>query len=146
MASCRAVVDFSQHGLSFLNVVFEKKFSDHCFGGGKESVVKEDTQFIGIHLLVKVLLSREEIGNGVGIAQDMGQFVIEILEIFDPPCLATSNLLGLMKVLKILVVSANVNRVCSAQEQRAATFEPEDYGGKFFVMGVVVLFSGEETP
>jgi hypothetical protein len=70
MAPCWAIVDFSQHSSSFLNVIFEKKFSDHWFG--KKGVVKEDTWFVGIHLLVKVLLLGEEIGNGVRVSRNVG--------------------------------------------------------------------------
>jgi hypothetical protein len=145
MASCRAIVDFSQHSSSFLNVVFEKKFSDCWFGVRKKSVVKEDTRLIGIHLLVKVLSLRKEIGNGVGITRDVGKFVVEILEIFNPSCLMTSNLLGLAEVLKVFVISANLNRVCSAQVQRVTTFKPEDYSGELFIVRVVVLFGREEA-
>jgi hypothetical protein len=40
--------------------------------GRKKGVIKEDTRFIGIHLLVKVLLLGKEISDGVGVAGDMG--------------------------------------------------------------------------
>jgi hypothetical protein len=59
VAPCRAVVDFSQYYLSFLNVILEKKFSDHWFGVQKKGVIKEDMWFVSIHLLVKVFLSGE---------------------------------------------------------------------------------------
>jgi hypothetical protein len=111
MASCRAIMDFSQHSLSFLDVIFKKEFSDHQFGVQKKSVIKEDTQFVSIHLLVKVLLSEKEISDGVGISRNMSQFVVEILEVFDPMCLMTGDLLGLTKVLEVLVVHMNLNCV-----------------------------------
>jgi hypothetical protein len=145
MAPCWAIVDLSQHSLSFLDVIIEKKFSDCWFGVRKEGVVKEDMQFIGIHLLVKVFSSREEIGDSVCIARNMGQLVVEILEVFNPLCLTAGNLLGLMEVLEVLVVGANLNRVCGTKEQRATAFKPEDYGSKFFIVGIIVLFSGEKA-
>jgi hypothetical protein len=75
MAPCWAIVDFSQHSSSFLDVVVKKKFSDRQFGvrrGRKKGVVKEDTWFVGIHLLVKVLSSGKEIGNSVRVTRDVG--------------------------------------------------------------------------
>jgi hypothetical protein len=72
MAPCWAIVDFLQYSSSFLDVVIEKKFSDCWFGGRKEGVIEEDTQFVGIHLLVKVLSSRKEIGDHVCIAGYVG--------------------------------------------------------------------------
>jgi hypothetical protein len=72
MAPCWAIVDLSQHGSSFLDVVVEKKFSDRQFGVRKKGVVKEDTWFVGIHLLVKVLSLRKEIGDGVRVTRDVG--------------------------------------------------------------------------
>jgi hypothetical protein len=79
MAPCWAVVDFSQYGSSFLDVVVEKKFSDHWFGVRKKSVIKEDTRFVGIHLLVKVLSSGEEISDSIHVTWDVGQFIVEVL-------------------------------------------------------------------
>jgi hypothetical protein len=77
MTPCWAVVDFSQYRSSFLDVVVEKKFSD--FGCRKKSVVKEDTQLVGIHLLVKVLSSGKEIGDSIRVTRNVGQFIVEIL-------------------------------------------------------------------
>jgi hypothetical protein len=79
MAPCWAIVDFPQHSSSFLDVVVEKKFSDRRFGVRKKGVVKEDMWFVGIHLLVKVLSSRKEIGDSVHMTRDMGQFIVEVL-------------------------------------------------------------------
>jgi hypothetical protein len=146
MAPCWAIVDFSQHSSSFLDVILEKKFLDGRFRGGKKGVVKEDMRFVGIHLLVKVLSMREEIGNSVGVARDMGQFVVEILEVFDPSGLSTSNLLQLVEVLEVFMIRVDLNGVCSSKEKGTTTFEPKKDGGKFFIMGVVVLFGGKEAP
>jgi hypothetical protein len=151
MAPCWAIVDFSQYSSSFLDVVVEKKFSDRgfgvrCrFGGRKKSVVKEDAWFIGVHLLVKVLSSGKEIGDSVRMTWNVGQFIVKILEVLDPVGLATSNLLRLAEVLEVLVVSANLNQLCSAEEEGSTTFESKEDRCEFFVMGVVVLFGREET-
>jgi hypothetical protein len=145
MASYRAVVDFSQYCSSFLNVVFEKKFLDCWFRVQKKGVVKEDTWFIGIHLLVKVLSSGEEIGNSVGVSRDVHEFIIKVLEVFNPTSLAAGNLLGLVEILKVLVIGMNLNRVCHSEEQGATTLEPKDNSSELFVVGIMVLFSGEET-
>jgi hypothetical protein len=148
MAPCWAIVDFSQYSSSFLDVVIEKKFSDHWFrvrGGRKKGVVKEDMRFVGIHLLVKVLSLGKEIGDGVCVTRNVGQFIIEVLKILDPAGLSTSNLLRLAEVLEVLVVGANLNWLCSAEEEGSTTLESEQDGCKFLVVGVVVLFSGEET-
>jgi hypothetical protein len=145
MASCRAIVDFSQHSSSFLDVILEKKFSDHWFGVGKKGVIKEDMWLVGIHLLVKVLSSGEEIGDGVGVSRDVGQFIIEILEVLDPMSLTAGDILGLTEILEVLVVSMNLNQVCHSKKQGVTTLESKDDHGKLLVMGVVVLFGGEET-
>jgi hypothetical protein len=119
---------------------------DHQFRGGrKKGVVKEDTWFVSIHLLVKVFLSQEEISNSVGVARDVGQLVVKVLEVLDPAGLSTSNLLWLAEVLEILVISADLNRVCSSKKEGTTTFEPKKNGGEFFVMGVVILFGGEKA-
>jgi hypothetical protein len=101
--------------------------------------------FISIHLLVKVLLSGKEISNGVGVSRNVGQFIIEILEVFDPTSLMTGDLLGLTKVLEVLMVHMNLDRVCHSKKQGATTLEPKDDCGKLFVMGIVILFCREET-
>jgi hypothetical protein len=151
MAPCWAIVDFSRYSSSFLDVVIEKKFLDRRFGvhrwfrGQKKGVVKEDTRFIGIHLLVKVLSSGKEIGDSIRVTRDVGQLIIEILKVFDPAGLSASNLLQLAEVLEVLVVGADLDRLCSAEEEGLATFEPEQDGCEFLVVGIVVLFGGEET-
>jgi hypothetical protein len=140
MAPCWAIVDLSQHSSSFLDVVVEKKFSDHWFGGGKKGVVKENTWFVGIHLLVKVLSLREEISDRIHMTGDVGQFIVEVLEVLDPVGLSASDLLRLSEVLKVFVVSADLDGVHGSKEERSTTFKPEQHGSKFLVMGVVVLF------
>jgi hypothetical protein len=79
------------------------------------------------------------------VSRNVGQFIIKVLEVFNPMGLATSDLLGLMEVLEVLVVSMNLNRVCHSEEQGATTLEPKDNCSKFLVMGIIVLFSREET-
>jgi hypothetical protein len=145
MAPCWAIVDFSQCSSSFLDVVVKKKFSDRRFGGQKKSVVKEDTRFVGIHLLVKVLSSGKEIGDSIRVTRDVGQFIIEVLKVLDPAGLSTSNLLWLAEVLEVLVVGSDLNWLCSTKKEGSTTLESEQDGCEFLVMGVVVLFCGEET-
>jgi hypothetical protein len=135
-------VDFSQHSSSFLNVVVEKKFLDYWFGVGKKGVVEENTQFVGIHLLVKVLSSGKEVGNSVHVTRDVGQFIVEVLEVLDPAGLSAGDLLWLVEVLEVLVVGTDLNGIRGSEEERSTTFEPEQYGGQFFVVGVIVLFGG----
>jgi hypothetical protein len=148
VAPCWAIVDFSQHSSSFLDVVVEEKFSDRWFGvrrGRKKGVVKEDTQLVGIHLLVKVLSSRKEIGNSIRVTRDVGQFIVKILKVLDPAGLSTSNLLRLAEILEIFVVGSNLDWLCSTKEEGSTTLESEQDSCEFLVMGVVVLFGGEET-
>jgi hypothetical protein len=145
MAPCWAVVDFSQHSLSFLDVVVEKKFSNHWFGGGKKGVVKEDMRFVSIHLLVKVFSSRKEISDGVHVSGDMGQFIVKILKVLDPTGLSTSNLLWLTEVLEVFVVGADLDGVRSSKEKGVTTFEPEQDSCEFLVVGIVVFLDGEKA-
>jgi hypothetical protein len=140
MAPCWAIVDFLQHSSSFLDVVFEKKFLDRRFGGGKKGVVKEDTWFVSVHLLVKVLSSRKEISDGVRVSGDVGQLVVEILEVLDPAGLTTSNLLWLAEILEVLVIGADFNGVCGSKKEGSTTFESKQDGSEFLVVGVIVLF------
>jgi hypothetical protein len=142
MAPCWAVVDLSQHGSSFLDVVVEKKFSDCRFGGRKKGVVKEDTWFIGIHLLVKVLSSGKEISDSVRMTRNVGQFIVEILKVLDPAGLSTSNLLRLAEVLEILVVGSNLNWLCSSEEEGLTTLESKQDGYEFLVVGIVIFLCG----
>jgi hypothetical protein len=142
MAPCWAIVDFSQHGSSFLDVIVKKKFSDRWFGVGKKGVVKEDTWFVGIHLLVKVLSMGKEIGDSIHVTGNVGQLIIEILKVLDPVGLSTSNLLQLAEILEILVVGMNLDRVRSSEKEGSTTLESEQDGCEFLVMGIVVLFGG----
>jgi hypothetical protein len=135
-------MDLSQHSSSFLDVVVEKKFLDHWFRVGKKGVVKEDTWFVSIHLLVKVLSMREEIGDSVHVSRDVGQFIVEILKVFDPAGLSTSNLLQLAEVLEIFVIGVNFDGVHGTKKEGSTTFESEQDGCKFLVVGIVVLFGG----
>jgi hypothetical protein len=145
MAPCWAVMDFSQYRSSFLDVVIEKKFSDRRFGVRKKGVVKEDTRLVGIHLLVKVLSSGKEVSDSVHMTWNVGQFIVEVLKVLDPAGLSASNLLQLAEVLEIFVVGANFNWLCRAKEEGSTTLEAEQDGCEFLVMGIVVLFSQEET-
>jgi hypothetical protein len=90
-------------------------------------------------------LSGEEIGDSVRVTWDVGQFIVKILKVLDPAGLSTSNLLRLAEVLEVFVVGANLNRLCSAEEEGSTTLESEQDGCEFLVVGVVVLFCGEET-
>jgi hypothetical protein len=142
MAPCWAIMDLLQHSSSFLDVVVEKKFSDHWFRVGKKGVVKEDMWFVSIHLLVKVLSTREEIGDSVHVSRDVGQFIVEILKVFDPVGLSTSNLLQLAEVLEIFVIGVNFDGVRGTKKEGSTTFESKQDGCEFLVMGIVVLFGG----
>jgi hypothetical protein len=142
MAPSWTIVDFSQHGSSFLDVVIEKKFSDRWLRGGKKGIVKEDTRFVGIYLLVKVLSSRKEVSDSVRVTRDVGQFIVKVLKVLNPVGLSTSNLLRLVEVLEVLVVSVNLDWLCSSKEEGSTTLEPEQDCCKFLVMGVVVLLGG----
>jgi hypothetical protein len=139
MAPCWAIVDLSQHSSSFLDVVVEKKFSNcrfgvrRRFGGRKKSVVKEDTWFVGIHLLVKVLSSGKEISDSVRVTQNMGQFVVEILKVLDPVGLAAGNLLRLAEILEILVIGSNLDWLCSTEEEGSTTLESKEDRCEFLV-------------
>jgi hypothetical protein len=155
MAPCWAIVDFSQHCSSLLDVVIEKKFSDcrfgvrrfgvHRFGVRKKGVVKEDKRFVGIHLLVKVLSSGKEIGNSVHVTWNVGQFIVEVLKVLDPAGLAAGDLLRLVEILEILVVGSNLNRLCSTEEEGSTTLESKEDRCEFLVMGVIVLFCWKEA-
>jgi hypothetical protein len=142
MAPCWAVVDLSQHSSSFLDVVVEKKFSDCWFGGGKKGVIKEDMWFVGIHLLVKVLSSGKEISDGIRVTRNVGQFIVEILKVFDPAGLLTSNLLRLVEVLEILMIGADLDGMRGSKKEGLTTFESKQDSCEFLVVGIVVLFSG----
>jgi hypothetical protein len=99
-------------------------------------------RFVGIHLLVKVLLSGKEIGDSVRVTRDVGQFIVEILKVLDPAGLSASNLLRLTDVLEILVVGANLNWLCCSKKEGSTTLESEQDGCEFLVVGIIVLFGG----
>ena len=50
-----------------------------------------------------------------------------------------------MEVLKVLVISMNMDHMGSPKEQWAAIFETEDHGGKFLVMHIIVFLSWKEA-
>jgi hypothetical protein len=87
---------------------------DCQFRGRKKGVVKEDMQFVGIHLLVEVLSSRKEVSDSVRVTWDVGQFIVKVLQVLDPAGLSASNLLWLAEILKVLVVGVDLNRMCSS--------------------------------
>jgi hypothetical protein len=87
-------------------------------------------------------LSGKEISDGVRVTRDVGQFIVEILEIFDPAGLSTSNLLWLAEVLEVLVVGSDLNWLRGTKEEGSSTLEPKQDGCEFLVVGVVVLFGG----
>jgi hypothetical protein len=79
------------------------------------------------------------------MTQDMGQFIVEVLKVLDPAGLSSSNLLRLVEVLEVFVVGVNLDWLCSTKEEGSTTFEAEQDSCEFFVVGVIVLFGGEET-
>jgi hypothetical protein len=125
VAPCWAIMDLSQHSSSFLDVVVEKKFSDHQFRVRKEGVIEEDTRFVGVHLLVKVLSSGKEISDSVRMTRNVGQFIVKVLKVLDPVGLPTSDLLRLAEILEVLVVGADFDWLCSSKEEGSTTFESE---------------------
>jgi hypothetical protein len=76
---------------------------------------------------------------------DVGQFVVEILKVLDPAGLMASDLLRLAEVPEILVVGSHFDRLCGAEEEGSTTFESKENRCEFLIVGVVVLFGGEET-
>jgi hypothetical protein len=102
-------------------------------------------RFVGIHLLVKVLSLGKEISDGVHVTRNVGQFIVKILKVLDPAGLSTSNLLWLVEILEVFVVGSNLDQLRGTEEEGSTTFESEQDGCEFLVMGIVVLFSGEET-
>jgi hypothetical protein len=79
------------------------------------------------------------------VTGDVRQFVVKVLEVFDPMGLLTSNLLWLMEILEILVISADLDGVHGSKEKGTATFEPKENGSEFLVVGIVILFGRKEA-
>jgi hypothetical protein len=102
-------------------------------------------RFVGIHLLVKVLVPGKKVGNSVGVAGYVRQFIVEVLEVFDPLGLSTSNFLWLAEVLQIFMVGADFDGVRHPKKEGTITFESKQDGGKFLVVGVIILFGREEA-
>ena len=101
--------------------------------------------FISIHPLVKVWPTREEVSNGIVLTRNMSKSAIEVLEIFNPVGLSTRDLLRLVEVLKVFVISVNLNRFGSTKKEWLSHFEAKEDSSKFFIMGIIVAFSGEEA-
>jgi hypothetical protein len=95
---------------------------------------------LGIHPLVKVFTTGEEVSNGVGTPRDVVEHKIEVLKEFHPSGLSACDFLWLTEVLEVFMVGSDVDGVFSAEEVGAATFEPIDDGGHLFIMDIVVLF------
>jgi hypothetical protein len=106
----------------------------------KKSVREEHTGKIRIHPLVKVRSPGQEVHNRIQHARDVFEGVIEILEELDPAGLAARDLLRFPEILKILMVSADTNRVFSTEKEWMAAFEAKNNTKEFLVMGVVVGF------
>jgi hypothetical protein len=51
----------------------------------------------------------------------------------------------LAEVLEVLVVGADLDGLCHTKEEGSTTFKPEQDSCEFFVVGVIILFGGEET-
>jgi hypothetical protein len=96
---------------------------------------------LGIHPLVEVPTTEEEVGNSVGVPRDVVKREIEVLEEFHPSGLSACDFLWLMEVLKVFMVGSNVNGVFCAKEVGATAFEPIDDGGHLFIVDVIVSFS-----
>jgi len=56
-----------------------------------------------------------------------------------------SDLTGVAEVLKVLVISADTNRMIGTQEQGAATFEAKDDCSELFIMSIIVPLRWQET-
>jgi hypothetical protein len=97
---------------------------------------------LGIHPLVKVFTTGEEVGDGVRMPGDVVKYKVEILKEFHPSSLPSGNLLWLAEVLKVFVICLDVNGVVGAEEVGATAFEPIYDSGHFLVVNVVVLFGG----
>jgi len=52
--------------------------------------------------------------------------VIEVLEEFDPPCLAFRNFLWFSEVCEVLVICANSNWLFASQEVTLSFLEPKN--------------------
>jgi hypothetical protein len=79
------------------------------------------------------------------MTRDVGQFIIEVLEVLDPAGLSSSNLLRLAEILEVFVVGANLDWLCRAKKEGSATFKPKQDSCEFLVVGVIVLFGREEA-
>ena len=101
--------------------------------------------FISIHPLVKVGMTREKIGDGIILTRDMGEVIVEILEVFDPMGLLARDFMGLMEVLEVFVVSMDLNRISSAKEEGSSHLEAKEDCSKFFVISIIIAFCREKT-
>ena len=66
---------------------------------------------------------------------------IELIEVFGPPYLLTSEKLSHQEILEVFVISKYFNWVWGAFEVVAPLLECSEDSQKLFVVGVIVLFS-----
>jgi hypothetical protein len=99
-------------------------------------------RLIGIHPLVKVHATREEVGDRVRKTRDVGESIGEVLKESDPTGLTAGDFLWFMEILEVFMVCANLNGMLCAEEEQLTTFEAKDNCGQFFIMDVIVLFGG----
>ena len=59
----------------------------------------EEYSSVGIHPLIKVFASGEEVGNSVGVSGDVIEVVVKVLEELHPLGLAAHDFLWLVEVL-----------------------------------------------
>lgn len=107
-----------------------------------EEVVWEQYAWeVGIHPLVKVFSAQEKICDGVGGSRYVFKCIIEVLKELNPTRLSSCDLLWFAEVLEVFVVCADFDWVFCTKEKWPSTFESKDNAGKFFVVGVIILFS-----
>ena len=75
-------------------------------------VVRVDCDIASIPLFrINILLFSESIWFGVKITRTEPDIKIELREVLRPPCLSLGQHLGSRKILKVLVICNNVDRI-----------------------------------
>jgi len=80
-------------------------------GVSNEKGEGEEDMGVGIHPLIKVFSSGEEIGYSVSMSRNVFESVVKVLEELHPMGLSTHDFLRLSKVLQVLMVCSNHNWV-----------------------------------
>jgi hypothetical protein len=127
---------------SLFQIIFQVDFVS---GVGFEDAVEKEREWkehvgMRIHPLVKVFLSGEEVGNGVGMSGDVFEYEVKVLQEFHPSGLSACDFLRLAEVLEIFVISSDSNRMVGVEEVGVSTFESVDNGSHFFIVDIIVLF------